>query len=353
VHLQKFASGEVASQELCENPFLPVLADVVSSPQSGVAERELLVELVQSGGKAFSGQSVKSVAASLARVNRPVPAEVGARLATAMNAYREKEEGVLGLADLWKRAAIGRSVVENPQEGREGLESESRLFVGGSLFEPRWIRPAPPRCELEAGELVWIDVDAMTFDVMWDSSMGTEVVSVEEVRELLESAFREPMEPEEQAKLLQRVEDSPKVLEECGLSPARLPELVEHNPAVAIQVLLKLMSSPEISEHLMVLVNMELTPHSMEVVTHLTTAVDMPPEFIHLYITNCIAACKNVADKFNQNRLVRLVSIFLQSLIRNRTIDVLDLQAEVQGFCLEHAKVKEASLLFRMLKNGE
>lgn len=240
-------------------------------------------------------------------------------------------------------------MISDPDFGPGDREETVTGLIHSSLdgLYPHWTRPVPPRLPVLEGELKWVNPENI-HGLIWD--LGLCVDKSAAVRELVQQALKGPLAPGQQERVLLELKSNANLVYDCGLTPRKLPKLVENNPLIAVEVLIILMNSPKISDYLTVLVSMELSLHSMEVVNLLTTEVKLPAEFVHLYITNCISLCENIKEKFMQQRLVRLVCVFLRSLITNNIINDQDLFFEVQTFCIVFAKVPEAAVLFRLLK---
>jgi CCR4-NOT transcription complex subunit 11 len=207
--------------------------------------------------------------------------------------------------------------------------------------------------QLLQSELIWLTPTTLRLQLLPPED------DERQVKDLLETvAFQTALSTVEERQVLEALRDNPRLFRESGLSPHTLADLVEHNPIVAHELLLILLKRPpqkaeedsnSLNEYLSALVTMDLSLHSMEVVNRL--APHLHPEFLHLFISNCIVSCENHPERPSQNRLIRLVCVFLQSLIRNNLIPVQDIFYEVQAFCIEYSRVREAASLFKLLKS--
>jgi hypothetical protein len=74
----------------------------------------------------------------------------------------------------------------------------------------------------------------------------------------------------------------------------------------------------------------------------------LPSEFVAYFISRCISACDTAGNIYAQNRLVRLVAVFLTSLLRNGILgpDSLSL-AEISSFATRFSRISECALLYK------
>jgi len=360
------------SDAVSNNPFSPVFIQLLGPSETfdpgeqrygcqlarlNPGERQFLTQLLGGQGKDL----MKKTAGSLGKSD---PANLpGVDLSGVQLALAESQSQLPHTA----RAAV-TGIISDPELPQDPASAHAgaaqrrtieELLVGPNApglktLSPEFLRLVPPLF-LREDEMIWQDpVDWTHLSYEYDHSLLEHQGEGCEAKRLTQRAAQFTLTLGEQQRLLGHLESSeePLVVSGLGLTPSNLPDLVENNPMIAIEILLKLMQEgdTQITEYFSVLVNMEMSLHSMEVVNRLTTAVELPTEFVHLYISNCISTCETIKDKYMQNRLVRLVCVFLQSLIRNKIINVQELFIEVQAFCIEFSRIREAAALFRLLK---
>jgi len=228
--------------------------------------------------------------------------------------------------------------------------SESELAY--KHYIPNFLRPFPVEeieNEFEEMEPIWL-VPGMMPEPYWDLNMGQEL-SFHMIRQLIRNALKKPLSEEEQRKLVKALKTDPELISHIGMTPQKLPCLVINNQNVAYELLICMTNTMQITKYYDALSSMKLSPNTLEVFNKLSSQVELPQEYIQVFIKNCMNQCRNSNEnKVSKNRMVRLVCVFLQSIIKSKIINLQDITVDVQAFCIEFSLIKEANTIFKNLQ---
>lgn len=401
--LEAVSCDERSLQPNVDSPFLPMLvSDSLSVLQeykeedSTSLERESILDLVESFLPIIMNEEEHQKLLAAANSEDPIPEDTKEVLENTVKKWTTVYKD-----DNYVNPIIWATSESNKQElndivGKEKNVTElskEALLAPLPSYDAPFSRPLPPPLlplygylgeepvddeekrtlsEYMQTELLWVTPSILRFMML----PGEEDIhkQTEEYRQVLgllrNQAFKSPLSPLDQRTVLEilkgggddKYELRGKLVKESGLTPQNLPLLVEHNPLTAHECLLVILkSSPETmkNDYLSALVGMDMTLHTLEVVNRLATHnvngdkdAILHTEYINLFISSCIGSCENIQDKNPQNRLVRLVCVFIQSLLRNNIVHVDDIYFEVQAFCIEYSRIREAAALFKLLKTN-
>jgi hypothetical protein len=177
--------------------------------------------------------------------------------------------------------------------------------------------------------------------------MDPEDTDLVELRKLVKAGVMMPLIPKQQERINEILYYHSHCMHNCSITTKTLQPLVEHNPPVAIDCLVRPLHSNHGFSYLAILNEMEFSLCSIE--ESCLVILDTIYRKI-LYIINCIEWCENTMEISMQSCLVRDVYVFLQSLIRNAKIDNPDIFIDIQSFCIGFSRIKEAVGLFELIK---
>ncbi|KAL9539932.1 hypothetical protein MBANPS3_009977 [Mucor bainieri] len=133
------------------------------------------------------------------------------------------------------------------------------------------------------------------------------------------------------------------------ITPEQLPNLIDLNQFLALNVVPLLLKTDLASAYLQAILEATITLNSIEVVHHaLINNVQVSQEFLHYFISKSIRACE---EKPKRDRKIKLVARFVQSLVERNIISMKDYFIEIQAFCVGYMKLKGITDLYRLASN--
>ncbi|CEI88883.1 hypothetical protein RMCBS344292_03259 [Rhizopus microsporus] len=135
--------------------------------------------------------------------------------------------------------------------------------------------------------------------------------------------------------------------------PHQLPQLVNLNQFLAFDTVPLLLQSKNKDDYLDAILSSPVTSQSIEIMYHALVhqKASLSSEFIHHYISNSIRSCDQLEEGPKQDKQVKQVARFIQSLLEQGIIHMADYFVEVQAFCVSFMRIKGVAQLFRLASN--
>uniref|UniRef100_A0A915BEZ5 CCR4-NOT transcription complex subunit 11 n=2 Tax=Parascaris univalens TaxID=6257 RepID=A0A915BEZ5_PARUN len=173
-----------------------------------------------------------------------------------------------------------------------------------------------------------------------------------EAVELMKKSLVSVIARTEAQRLSEAIAADASIAEVVDIPISQYPKFIDDNPIVAAAVIVRRVNknASELEGFFDLLLSMNLSVQGMEVVNKLCTQIAFPQDYLNAYILMCVQRCEDPTQStFAQCRQVRMVCVFLSSLIRNGNWDVHPLSVELQSFVLKFNHVREAVSLYQAI----
>jgi len=122
----------------------------------------------------------------------------------------------------------------------------------------------------------------------WDFNLVTEQLNFQEMKKYLHRATKVNLKANEAKQLVRGLHADKEMVFHIEMTPAKLPDLLINNPGIALELLICMTNTAEITKYYDVLSCMKLSTSLLEVFNGLSQKVEFPKEFIQLFLKNCM-----------------------------------------------------------------
>eukprot|EP00730_Choanoeca_flexa_P001349 TRINITY_DN10596_c0_g1_i5.p1 TRINITY_DN10596_c0_g1~~TRINITY_DN10596_c0_g1_i5.p1 ORF type:complete len:430 (+),score=43.72 TRINITY_DN10596_c0_g1_i5:182-1471(+) len=294
------------------NPFLAIFDSIIKAPPSSASgspppvpycltpcEKAFATQLISGSNNELLKQSASSFCQAFNQSVQPPPARQ--ELDSLLQAQATLDKPARYLSSMFHHPDRTTMAAQGPQtpQATAALVSEAQSMSDLSL-SPGFVRVSPPVLPIASSETSWMVPRGTDARVRYNDTLGVDKPRAradDELRRIITHATQEVIPLERQQEIMAKLQADHQLVFRIGMTPEKLPGIVNKNPVLSVEILLRLMSSTQITDYFSMLVNMPLTLQCMEVVNKLTQTVELPSEFIHLYISNCISACEALEVK--------------------------------------------------------